>query len=246
MTQWHFPTAREVLDPTIAQKRAAAAQEREQAKLQSQRKKHKPNHKTESADDDDDDDFDWDGRSVAIIVPFRDLHVEQNRAAHLEQFVPHMLQFLSACKGIRSYAIYIVEQSDDGRKFNRGKLLNIGFQQAKHNTKAAHDVFVFHDVDLLPQPDLHRWYAKFPTKPLHIARVWDRYSNNPKYFGGVVSFSSSDYKRINGCTYYMMMMRVLCWFCIDDVSPHKFCSLLLLRPCCADPNNFWGWGGEDE
>jgi N-terminal domain of galactosyltransferase len=28
--------------------------------------------------------------------------------------------------------------------------------------------------------------------------VWDRYSNNPKYFGGVVSFSSSDYKRING------------------------------------------------
>jgi hypothetical protein len=61
-----------------------------------------------------------------------------------------------------------------------------------------HDVFVFHDVDLLPSPELGRWYAKMPTKPIHIARVWDRYSNNPKYFGGVVSFSKSDFRRING------------------------------------------------
>mmetsp|Transcript_47473 Transcript_47473/g.100875 ORF Transcript_47473/g.100875 Transcript_47473/m.100875 type:complete len:164 (+) Transcript_47473:98-589(+) len=38
----------------------------------------------------------------------------------------------------------------------------------------------------------------FPTKPLHIARVWDRYANNPKYFGGIVSFSEEDMKRING------------------------------------------------
>jgi predicted glycosyltransferase involved in capsule biosynthesis len=59
-------------------------------------------------------------------------------------------------------------------------------------------VFIFHDVDLLPQENLGVWYAKFPKAPIHIARVWDRYSNNPKYFGGVVSFSSSDYKRING------------------------------------------------
>jgi hypothetical protein len=36
-----------------------------------------------------------------------------------------------------------------------------------------------------------------PQGPIHIARVWDRYSNNPKYFGGGW-FTSSDYKRING------------------------------------------------
>jgi len=105
-------------------------------------------------------------------------------------------------KRIRDFHIYIVEQSNDGRKFNRGKLLNIGFDLArKHGKKNGvqnHDVFIFHDVDLLPEDDLAQWYAKFPTKPIHIARVWNRYSNNPKYFGGIVSFNSSDMRSING------------------------------------------------
>jgi hypothetical protein len=127
---------------------------------------------------------------------------------------------LKAKKLISDYHIYIVEQSDDGRKFNRGKLLNIGFDYARKNhittgssskhkgdmeqtvtrstTPIKHDVFIFHDVDLLPDDNLGSWYAEFPKVPIHIARVWDRYSNNPKYFGGVVSFSESDYKRING------------------------------------------------
>jgi len=142
-----------------------------------------------------------DSTSVAIIVPYRDLHAEQQRAAHLQKFVPHMNQFLSKLKRrglLSNYHIYIVEQSNDGRKFNRGKLLNIGFDFAKKQKGRNHDVYIFHDVDLLPQDDLGTWYAKFPKTPLHIARVWDRYSNNPKYMGGVVSFSSSDYKRING------------------------------------------------
>lgn len=151
-----------------------------------------------------------DATSVAIIVPFRDLHAAQKRAEHLSKFVPHMHQFFGKLKQrglVSDYHIYIVEQSNDERKFNRGKLLNIGFDvAAKHHTKPdpkgrrhpPHDVFIFHDVDLLPNDDLAEWYAKFPSKPLHIARVWGRYSNNPKYFGGIVSFSKSDYKRING------------------------------------------------
>jgi N-terminal region of glycosyl transferase group 7/WW domain/N-terminal domain of galactosyltransferase len=138
---------------------------------------------------------------VAIIVPYRDIHVAQQRAAHLQKFIPHMISFLNRCKRdsgyISDYHIYIVEQSDDARKFNRGKLLNIGFDLARKSQR-NHDVFVFHDVDLLPDDNLQEWYTKFPKFPIHIARVWDRYSNNPKYFGGVVSFSSSDYKRING------------------------------------------------
>ena len=77
---------------------------------------------------------------------------------HLKQFIPHMLQFLSKLQqdGLLSdFHIYIMEQSDDGRKFNRGKLLNIGFDMAK-KSKRGHDVFIFHDVDLLPDNDLVR------------------------------------------------------------------------------------------
>ena len=119
-------------------------------------------------------------------------------------FIPHMHTFLTKLisnGSISDYHIYIIEQSDDQRKFNRGKLLNIGFDLARKNKcrrGTPHDVFIFHDVDLLPGDDLGPYYAQFPKAPIHIARVWDRYSNNPKYFGGIVSFSGSDMKRING------------------------------------------------
>lgn len=155
--------------------------------------------------------------SVAIIVPYRDLHKEQHRSQQLSRFLPHMTMFLSkqvAAGTVKDFHIYIVEQSEDGRKFNRGKLLNIGFDYAKRSraqNKVAHDVFIFHDVDLLPNDDLATWYSRFPKTPIHIARCWNRYHNNPKYFGGIVSFSASDMRRINGY-----------------------------------PNNFWGWGGEDD
>lgn len=46
-----------------------------------------------------------------------------------------------------SFHIFIIEQSADGRKFNRGKLLNAGFDIARND----YDVFIFHDVDLLPE-----------------------------------------------------------------------------------------------
>ena len=67
--------------------------------------------------------------------------------------------------------IYIIEQSDDNRKFNRGKLLNIGYDLA---AKEGCQVFVFHDVDLIPSPHLVPSYMNRPEGPLHIARVWDR------------------------------------------------------------------------
>ena len=145
-------------------------------------------------------------QKTAIIVPFRDLHEEQKRKQHLDEFIPAMTDYLSSTKS--EFKIFIIEQSDDERKFNRGKLLNIGFKIAEREKCTT---FIFHDVDLIPSEELKPWYTSIPEHPAHIARVWDRYNNNPKYFGGVVSFSSGQYRRINGY-----------------------------------PNNFWGWGGEDD
>jgi hypothetical protein len=34
------------------------------------------------------------GPRVAVLVPFRDLHAQQQRAEHLQRFVPFMTQFL--------------------------------------------------------------------------------------------------------------------------------------------------------
>lgn len=135
---------------------------------------------------------------TAIIVPFRDIHPEQKRDAHLKEFIDRIPRYLSdvfqksqACHGKRwkfldshdklfsmcrlmdghTSHIYVIEQSNDGRKFNRGKLLNIGFNIA---LKDGCEVFVFHDVDLIPDPTLVPYYSNRPKNPMHIARVWDR------------------------------------------------------------------------
>lgn len=100
---------------------------------------------------------------VAVIVPYRDLDPAQRRSAHLEQFVPYMESFLERAQAraaggqggaVRGFHVYIVEQSaDDGLKFNRGKLLNIGFDLAR---KEGCGAFLLHDVDLLPSEELGR------------------------------------------------------------------------------------------
>ena len=212
-TQWHFPTASEAVDPLKAKQRAAVNKEQERKRQSGEglgtilvgdvsavlHEKPAAKRAKQNPGMDDLALALTDKTSVAIIVPYRNLHSAQHRASHLKQFIPHMNQFFKKLLKknlVSNYHVYIVEQSDDGRKFNRGKLLNIGFDYARKQDK--HDVFIYHDVDLLPQDDLGEWYAKFPKSPIHIARVWERYSNNPKYFGGVVSFSASDYKRING------------------------------------------------
>jgi len=153
---------------------------------------------------------------IAIIVPFRDIHSEQMRTVHLNRFIKEMpLLFETFLMNVDDkdkydYKILIIEQNNyDTLKFNRGKLLNIGFKIAK---QLDCNIFIFHDVDLLPSMNLvMNAYFKYPTNPMHIAKIWNRYSSNPKYFGGIVSMNELDFVKINGF-----------------------------------PNNFWGWGGEDD
>ena len=152
--------------------------------------------------------------NIAIIVPYRD-QKGQNRKNELEVFLQYMGKYLDDLKKdkfINDYHIYIIEQESsyeiNKKKFNRGLILNIGFKLI-HN---KYNIIIFHDVDLLPDNNLRKYYSKYPEKPIHIAACWkERYGNNKNYFGGIVSFNRGDFNRINGF-----------------------------------PNNFWGWGGEDD
>lgn len=94
------------------------------------------------------------GVKIAVIVPYRDMDPAQRRAEHLRRFVPYMESFLAGQMGA-SFKVFVVEQSaDDGRKFNRGKLLNVGFDLARQEGCSSEAAFVFHDVDLLPSQEL--------------------------------------------------------------------------------------------
>lgn len=147
---------------------------------------------------------------IAIIVPYRDLHPAQKRAEHLKQFIAYMGPFME--KAITQFSnnstfhIFIVEQSPE-YKFNRGALLNLGFIEA---SKQGYNVFIFHDVDLLPGDSIAPYYVKKPEIPIHIARCWDRYKGQ-EYLGGIISISGKKFTDLNGY-----------------------------------PNNYWGWGGEDD
>ena len=169
-------------------------------------------------------------KHIAIIIPYRDPEGNGERTRQLNRFMTEMnarFETFNCQSPSPTVSVFVVEQSSDERKFNRGKLLNIGFRLAVDyatETNISFDSFIFHDVDLIPSKELICEYATAPGqidnakkgKVLHIANVWGRYVNssnsqNNVYLGGITAFSRAQFEEINGF-----------------------------------PNNFWGWGGEDD
>ncbi len=151
---------------------------------------------------------------IGIIIPFRNDELG-SRLKQLNIFRDYFIDFFRHNNSTPyEYKIYVMTQTFDGNKFNRGKLLNLGYLYAKRDNC---DIFIFHDVDLLPTSDkvMLKYYTTIPPKGtlFHIAKSWDRYTSSDKYsyLGGIVSFNSSDFELINGF-----------------------------------PNDYWGWGGEDD
>lgn len=113
----------------------------------------------------------------------------------------------------------IIEQSDDGRKFNRGALLNAAIRELptafvdQGITIHSSDILCLHDVDMIPDESLLLSYTKplLPQTVRHFGAI-KRYRNLGKsYLGGILMIRLSDYISVNG-------------------------------HC----NSIWGWGGEDD
>ena len=171
-------------------------------------------------------------KTLVIIVPFRDqpkLHGidGQDRRVHKERFIQHMSTvFIPAL--IRhsndkyntnlDVTVVIVEQSDDGKKFNRGSLLNSGFIHIVKNMNDHGkylDNIILHDIDLLPQLNMVEYYSKplgTQYKVRHLAHKWGRYKDiGFSYLGGITMFDAKYFDKLNGF-----------------------------------PTFFEGWGGEDD
>jgi len=147
------------------------------------------------------DDIPEQNSKIAIIVPFRNNKYQQ-RDIQLAKFIQHYHNYLD------NLDIYIIEQSDDNKKFNRGATLNIGFQIAKKNN---YDMYIFHDVDLISPKEIRNIYSYKSDIPEHIGSLWNEKYNFSDFLGGIISFNAETYEKINGY-----------------------------------PNNFYGWGGEDD
>ncbi|XP_040069811.2 beta-1,4-N-acetylgalactosaminyltransferase bre-4-like [Ixodes scapularis] len=94
------------------------------------------------------------------------------------------------------YRIYIIEQVAH-TSFNRGKLLNVGYDMAER--LHGHSCFVLHDVDLLPENDLNLYTCdQFPK---HMSSCIDKMKYRLPYetiFGGVSAMRAAHFKHING------------------------------------------------
>jgi beta-1,4-galactosyltransferase 3 len=121
-----------------------------------------------------------------IIIPYRD------REEHLKQFIPHYSKLLNNIK------ILIIEQ-DDKELFNRGMLMNIGFDIASKINENKY--FTFHDIDMLYIGENIEKKYSYPEYPTHIATACEQFGYKmpyKKYFGGVCLFNETDFKKING------------------------------------------------
>ena len=81
-----------------------------------------------------------------IVVPYRD------RPEQLALFDAHMHAYLER-NGVDDYVVWIIEQSADGRPFNRGAVRNAGVREVIAAYGSPRTVICFHDVDTLPLVD---------------------------------------------------------------------------------------------
>jgi hypothetical protein len=125
---------------------------------------------------------------IAIIVPYRN-NKYQSRDKQLAEFIDYYHNYLD------NLDIYIIEQSDDNKKFNRGALLNIGYTIA---SKKSYDMYIFHDVDLISSYELKKVYSYKSDVPIHIANIWKEKYDFSDFLGGIISFSGETYEKING------------------------------------------------
>ena len=117
------------------------------------------------------------------------------------------------------YHIFIIEQSADGQPFNIGKLKNVGFKIAGEWEK-THDMkftnFIFSDIDMIPDDELLQYYVKPIKKPISLAIRGTRYDQRD------------------------MESKKIFLGAVLGFNRHDF------EEINGYPDNFWGWGGEDD
>ncbi|XP_053311471.1 beta-1,4-galactosyltransferase 4 [Spea bombifrons] len=127
-------------------------------------------------------------QKVAILIPHR------NRERHLLYLLENLHPFLQRQQ--LDYGIYVIHQAGN-MKFNRAKLLNVGYLEALKEEKW--DCFVFHDVDLLPENDFNLYLCDSEPKHLVVGRNATGYRlRYPGYFGGVTAMTRGQFAKVNG------------------------------------------------
>ena len=115
-----------------------------------------------------------------ILIPYRD------RKPDLKYFLNNSYPLLK--KHLEGLKVLIIEQID-GKPFNRGKTLNVGFRESEA------DYYFTHDVDINPTEET--------IKSIYCKEVLDNsimgiYTSRCNTLGGIIKMRSSTFETING------------------------------------------------
>ncbi|CAC5412644.1 B4GALT6 [Mytilus coruscus] len=127
-------------------------------------------------------------QKIAVVVPVRDR--DPQLRIFLNNFIPRIY------RQQLEFTIYVVEQTP-GNPFNKGMLVNTGFVEAMKDMK--YDCIVIHDVDILAEDD--RILYTCGDNPAQLSTKIQKYRYRIPYeknFGGIVIFSTEQFKAING------------------------------------------------
>ncbi len=117
-----------------------------------------------------------------IIIPYR------NRETHLEYFVKHSTPLIE--KYLPNTKIVVLEQNE-GKLFNRGMLLNVGFKEYQNQTR----YFITHDIDINPT---EKSILEVYNKKNNINQIIGILLSPCKTLAPIIKIHDSDVKKING------------------------------------------------
>lgn len=124
-----------------------------------------------------------------IIIPYR------NRKAQLEAFIANVVPIFK--RVLKSFKVVVVEQAE-GKLFNRGALLNIGYQETIVNSESSDSTYFFnHDVDVYPnEACVEKYYLNNSanTKSGFVGIITPPCDT----LGTVIKFLAPEFARCNG------------------------------------------------
>lgn len=120
-----------------------------------------------------------------ILIPYR------NRKEHLDIFIKYVIPLFETY--LKPFKLVIIEQ-EEGKLFNRGMLLNIGFNEYKDKT----EFFFTHDVDIIPSiKTVDKLYTKNNYDVIRISVPHD------ESFGQICKFTNNSIFYSNGFPNYI-------------------------------------------
>ena len=117
-----------------------------------------------------------------ILIPYR------NRERHLKYFIDNSVPLIE--KYLPNTKVVVIEQ-EEGKKFNRGCVLNVGFKEYENNTK----YFITHDVDINPEEPTLKNYYNIDISDNEVLGI---YTSVCDTLGGIIKISNNNIFKING------------------------------------------------